>query len=142
MTAPVTAPASTPVTAPSAVDPSRYLLLPADADEGFPQAFRLALGAGLYTVALTVTVVDEERLAGGRPLALPEPGAFMVATVTRETPGPAVVVLRRKLVPGVPLEGGELALLPVVLTVDPRNLGAAGSYGSEVRVGVASRWAS
>ncbi|MEV4559239.1 hypothetical protein AB0K51_19930 [Kitasatospora sp. NPDC049285] len=130
------------MTTPPAVDLSRYLLLPADADEGFPQAFRLALGANVYTVALTVTVVDEERLAGGRPLVLPEPGAFMVATVTRETPGPARVVLRRKLVPGVELTGSELALLPVALTVDPRNLGAAGAYGSEVRAGVALRWAS
>lgn len=129
------------VTAP-AVDPTAYLLLPADADEGFPQAFRLALGRAVYTFALTVTVVDEERLAGGRPLDLPEPGAFMVATVTRETPGPARVVLRRKLVPGVELTGSELALLPVVLKVDPRNLGAAGAYGSEVRMGVALRWAS
>jgi hypothetical protein len=125
-----------------AVDLYRYLLLPVDADEGFPQAFRLALGTNVYTVVLTVTVVDEEHLSGGRPLVLPEAGAFMVATVTRETPGPARVVLRRKLVPGVELTGGELALLPVSLVVDPRNLGAAGPYGSEVRAGVALRWAS
>ncbi|MEV8630886.1 hypothetical protein AB0395_04445 [Streptosporangium sp. NPDC051023] len=124
-----------------ALDLTRYLRLPVDADDGFPQAFRLALGAATYTITLTVTVVEEERLRDGRPLVLPEAGAFMVATVARESPGPAQVVLRRKLVPNLELEGGELSLVFLSMVVDPRNLGAAGSYGSEVKAGVATRWA-
>ncbi|MFE5720438.1 hypothetical protein [Streptomyces erythrochromogenes] len=120
---------------------SRYLKLPVNADDGFPQAFRLALGTATYTVELTVTVVEESWLADGRPLVLPLPGAFMVATVTRESPGPAQVVLRRKLVPGLEYQGAELALVAVSMVVDPRNLGAAGAYGSQVVAGVAARWA-
>ncbi|RJL35439.1 hypothetical protein D5H75_01085 [Bailinhaonella thermotolerans] len=124
-----------------APDLTRYLRLPVDADDGFPQSFRLALGAATYTVALTVTVVEEERLRGGRPLVLPEDGAFMVASVTRESPGAPEVVLRRKLVPYLELEAAELSLVFLSMVVDPRNLGAAGAYGSEVRAGVAVRWA-
>ncbi|GAA4525852.1 MULTISPECIES: hypothetical protein [Nonomuraea] len=124
------------------VDLSRYMRLPVNADEGFPQAFRLALGPATYTVALTVTVVEETLLAGGRKLTLPMPGAFMVATVTRESPGPERIVLRRKLVPGLEYEGAELALVVLSMVVDPRNLGSAGTFGSEVLAGVATRWAS
>ncbi|MCD0449195.1 hypothetical protein LO762_08340 [Actinocorallia sp. API 0066] len=123
------------------VDLSRFLRLPVQADDGFPQAFRLSLGTAVYTVALTVTVVEEETLATGRKLVLPEPGAFMVATVTRETPGPPRVVLRRKLVPGLTYEAAELEFVAVSMVVDPRNLGAAGAFGSEVVAGVAARWA-
>jgi hypothetical protein len=120
----------------------RYLRLPVNADDGFPQAFRLALGAATYTVALTVTVVEEFLLGEGQPLRLPMPGAFLVLTMTREAPGPAEVVFRRKLVPGIEYEAAELALVAREMVVDPRNLGASGAFGSRVVAGVAVRWAS
>ena len=67
-----------------------YLTLPINPDEGFPQAFRLALGARAYTVTLYVNLLDEE----GRPddevvydLAR-DPRAFMVMAVRRESPAP------------------------------------------------------
>ncbi|MFD2348634.1 hypothetical protein ACFSTC_03360 [Nonomuraea ferruginea] len=63
------------------------------------------------------------------------PGAFMVATVTRESPGPERIVLRRKLVPGLEYEGAELALVVLSMVADPRNLGSAGTFGSEVLAG-------
>lgn len=122
-------------------DLSGYLQLPVNADDGFPQAFRLALGTATYTVELAVTVVEETLLASGRRLALPAPGAFMVATVTRESPGPVRVVLRRKLVPGLECQGAELSLVMVSMVVDPRNLGSPGAFGSQVTAGVAARWA-
>jgi hypothetical protein len=124
------------------VDYARYLRLPVNPDDGFPQAFRLAVGAAAYTVALTVTVVEESMLAGGAPLVLPAPGAYAVLTVTRESPGPAAVVLRRKLVTGLEYAAAELALVAREMVVDPRNLGAAGTFGSRMDLGVRSRWAS
>ena len=118
-----------------------FAKLPVNADDGFPQAFRLALGAATYIVTLTVTVVEESLLDGGAPLVMPQPGAFMTAAVTRESPGPERTLLRRKLVPGLELAGAEVVLKAVTMIVDPRNLGAAGAYGSQVLLGVAARWA-
>ncbi|MBU2670215.1 hypothetical protein KOI35_42615 [Actinoplanes bogorensis] len=117
-----------------------FARLPVNPDDGFPQAFRLALGSATYVVTLTVTVVEESLLDGGEPLVLPRPGAFMTVEVTRESPGPARTVLRRKLVPGLELQGAEVVLKAVTMIVDPRNLGAAGAFGSQVLVGVAARW--
>jgi hypothetical protein len=117
-----------------------YMQLPVDADEGFPQAFRMTLGRGSYIIAL-YTNVAEEALAGvGRPLQLPQPGAFMVMVATREGPGQAQVIFQRKLVLGHEYGAAELAFVFQELTVDPRNLNAAGTFGSRVTGGVATRW--
>jgi hypothetical protein len=118
-----------------------YLHLPVNADEGFPQAFRMTLGRGSYTVALYVTVADDGLVQAGRQLRLPMPGAFMVMVVTREGPGQAEVVFQRKLVLDHEYEAAELAFVFKEITVDPRNLNAAGAFGSRVTSGVAARWA-
>jgi hypothetical protein len=118
-----------------------YLELPVNADDGFPQAFRMTVGNGSYTVALAVNIVDERLLLPGGPLALPLPGAFMVMAVSREGPGQAAPIFRRKLVPAHEYGAAELAFVVKEITVDPRNLNAAGAFGSRVLAGVASRWA-
>lgn len=118
-----------------------YLRLPAVADDGFPQAFRMTVGRGSYVVGLSVAVLDDELPAVGLPLRLPRPGAFMVMVVTREGPGPAEVIFRRKLVLDLEYGAAELAFVARELVVDPRNLNAAGAFGSRVSVGVAARWA-
>jgi hypothetical protein len=118
-----------------------YLALPADPDEGFPQAFRMTVGNGSYTVTLQVTVTDEQLLRTGEPLVLPQPGAFMVMAVARDGPGQAEPIFRRKLVPGREYGAAELAFVVKEITVDPRNLNAAGAFGSQVVAGVAARWA-
>jgi hypothetical protein len=118
-----------------------YLELPVNADDGFPQAFRMTVGSGSYTVTLQVTIVDEQLLGTGEPLVLPLPGAFMVMTVSRDGPGPAEAIFRRKLVPAHEYGAAELAFVVKEITVDPRNLNAAGAFGSRVVAGVASRWA-
>jgi hypothetical protein len=118
-----------------------YLQLPVNPDDGFPQAFRMTLGRGSYTVALYVTVADEALARAGVPLRLPMPGAFMVMVVTREGPGQAQVVFQRKLVLEHEYEAAELAFVFKELIVDPRNLNAAGAFGSRVTSGVAARWA-
>jgi len=118
-----------------------YLQLPVNADEGFPQAFHLTLGNASYTISLQVTVADEELLRDGQPLRLPLPGAFMVMTAVREGPGPAAVIFRRKLVLAHEYAAAELAFVVKEIVVDPRNLNAAGAFGSLVTAGVAARWA-
>jgi len=118
-----------------------YLQVPVDADEGFPQTFRMAVGGGAYVVGLSVTVTDETLLAPGTPLALPLPGAFLVATVTRDGPGTPAVVFRRKVVRRLEYGAAELALVFTDISIDPRNLNASGAFGSRVTAGVATRWA-
>lgn len=117
-----------------------YLRLPVNADEGFPQAFRLSLGGRTYAVALQATVLAEDLPA--EPLTLPSAQAYLVLTVTREDPGPARTLLHRKLVRGHEYAAAELAFTFTEMVVDPRNLGGVGAYGSRVVGGVAARWAS
>ena len=118
-----------------------YLQLPVNADEGFPQAFRMTLGRGSYVITLRVNVADEALAGAGQVLQLPQPGAFMVMVATREGPGQAQVIFQRKLVLGHEYGAAELALVFQELTVDQRNLNAAGTFGSRVTAGVATRWA-
>jgi hypothetical protein len=118
-----------------------YLQLPVNADEGFPQSFRMTVGGGEYRVAFSVNVTDERLLASGRPLRLPVPGAFLVMVVTRDGPGEPTVVFRRKIVCQLEYGAAELAFLFTEITVDPRNLNAGGAFGSRVTAGVATRWA-
>ena len=78
-----------------------YLQLPVNADEGFPQAFRLTLGRR-HLPRRACTSPSPRRCSPGPapPLAAARaPGAFLVLAVTREGPGQAQVVFRRKLVP-------------------------------------------
>jgi hypothetical protein len=114
--------------------------LPIDADEGFPQAFRVTIGDRTYGLALQVTVLTEDLPPG--PLVLPGPAAYLVLTVTREGPGPAATLLHRKLVTGHDYAAAELVFRFTEMVVDPRNLGGVGAYGSTVVGGVAARWAS
>jgi hypothetical protein len=88
-----------------------------------------------------VNLVDEALVSVGRPLQLPQPGAFMVMVATREGPGQAQIIFQRKLVLGHEYGAAELAFVFKELTVDPRNLNAAGTFGSQVTAGVATRWA-
>jgi hypothetical protein len=119
-----------------------YRRLPVNADDGFPQAFRFAVDGRNYVVALSVTVVNEDLLHTGEPLSLPLPGAYLVMVVSREGPGPGAVLLRRKLVPRHEYEAAELAFVVEEMVVDRRNLNAAGSFGTRITAGVATRWAS
>jgi hypothetical protein len=118
-----------------------FLQLPVNADEGFPQSFRMSVGDGGYVVALYVNVADERLLASGEALRLPAPGAFLVMAVTREGPGQPEVVFRRKVVCQLEYGAAELAFVFTEITIDPRNLNADGAFGSRITAGVAARWA-
>jgi hypothetical protein len=126
-----------------------FLQLPVNADEGFPQAFRMAVGDQIYTVTLQADVAEELLPTPGAPpgtdnrldavLNLPQPGAFLVGTLARDDADGETVLLRRKLVPGLVYRAGELLLTVQSMQVAMRNLGGPGSYGSQIVAGVALR---
>src|SRR4051794_5372324 len=88
-----------------------FFRLPINADEGFPQAFRLTVAGQLYQFRLYANVAEEllDPDPSG-PFELPSPGAFLVLRVDREEPTGLVTLLRRKLVPDIEYHAAELAL--------------------------------
>ncbi|MFC8509914.1 hypothetical protein ACFU3J_09875 [Streptomyces sp. NPDC057411] len=112
--------------------------LPVDADEGFPQSFRLRFGERVYRIELYVNAT-EDAVAEGGVLDLLGGGPFLVVAVAREEPGGLVPLLRRKAVRDLPCPAGELRLVFREALVDVRNLNGTGSYGSRVLAGVSAR---
>jgi hypothetical protein len=128
----------------SAVAELQYLRLPINPDEGFPQAFRLALTPRAYTITLYVNLLDEEGRADD-PVVYDlarDPRAFMVMVVRRDGPPNGDEIFHRRLVLDHEYEAAELGFLFKELSVDRRNLAGIGSFGSSVVGGVATRWAS
>jgi len=117
-----------------------YLQLPINADEGFPQVFRLAFLGNSYRISLYVNALDGEApLPDDYLFELPEAGAFLVMTVEREDVGGATFLFRRKLVPNLEYEAGELAFVFRRMAVAKQNINGIGAFGSEVIGGVAAR---
>jgi hypothetical protein len=122
------------------VETRTFRRLPIDADEGFPQAFRLALSGRDYQFRLYANVAED--IVATTPtglLDLPAARAFLVLSVDREEPGGLVTILRRKLVPRVEYLAAELVLTFRTMRLDLRNLNGVGSFGSLVAGGVAPR---
>ena len=117
-----------------------YLQLPINADECFPQAFRLSFLDNTYQIALYVNALE-----GSTPrpddylYQLPAPDAFLVMTVQREGAAGAAVIFRRKVVCNLEYEAAELAFLFRTITVAKRNLNGVGSFGSQIIGGIAAR---
>ncbi len=123
-----------------------YLQLPINADEGFPQAFRLAFNNRLYRLLFYVNAPEEEVLAlpDDGFLDLPAPGShsFMVLSLAREGADGSRVIFQRKLVLNLDYAAAELALRFTRIHVAKGNLNGVGAFGSEVGGLVAARWAS
>jgi len=137
------------------MDPPKYLPLPINADEGFPQSFRLNFLNNTYQVLLYVNVPEplldvpddaffELPVAGDAPAPgiPPAPGIFMVMRVAREQTGSPVVIFQSKLVLNLEYQAAELALRFTAMRVAKLNLNGAGSFGSVVSGGIRARWAS
>ncbi|MFG1792617.1 hypothetical protein [Nocardia sp. NPDC049149] len=120
----------------------QYLRIPIDADQGFPQAIRIALGERIYVLSTYANVTDESLLLSAKPLELPKPGAFLAVEVAAEEPAGTRILFRRKIVPNLEYHAHELSLLFTELLVHPRNINGSGAFGSKLVGGVALRWAS
>jgi len=117
--------------------PLTFATLPVNADEGFPQCFRLQLGTTVYQLDFSVNVAEEVLALSSGVLDLPADRAFLVVGVAQETPAGLLSLLRRKVVPGLQYPAGPLVLTFPSAQIDVRNLHGAGSYGSSVVGGVA-----
>jgi hypothetical protein len=116
------------------------LSLPINADEGFPQSFRLVFGANVYVFTLYVNVA--EALVTATPddgfFDLPVTGGFMVLRVERESVAGSSVIFQRKLVRNLPCVAQELGLYFTRMLVYKANLNGVGSFGSDVAGWVAA----
>jgi hypothetical protein len=121
----------------------RFLRLPVNPDEGFPQSFRLSFEGRSYVFGLQVNVAEEvlpdpdgtEGLYA--VVSLPGDGAFLAVAVVREGPDGEESLLRRKVVPGMIYRAGELTLTFRTIRIALGNLHGFGRWGSEVVAGVA-----
>jgi hypothetical protein len=117
-----------------------FLRLPVEADQGFPQAFRLEFEGRTYRISLYVNTPeplidppDDEILDLGDDVTAA--GSSMVMRVVREGPQEAVI-FRRKVVTGVEYDADELAFVFRSLKVARRNLNGVGAAGSVVIAGI------
>jgi hypothetical protein len=114
--------------------------MPINADEGFPQSFRLDFKGSTYRIVLYVNAPEDPTVPLEHIYDLPEGEAFMVMRVEREGPGKAQVMFQRKLVPNQRYEAAELIFVFREMRVARRNLNGIGALGSRVAGGIAARW--
>ena len=119
-----------------------YLQLPINADEGFPQAFRLSFNGNTYQVTLYVNILEENFSDENTLYVLPQQGAFMVMRVAREDTTGTTVIFQRKLVPDHEYEAQEVAFVFRQMQVARENLNGVGTFGSVIIGGIAARWGS
>jgi hypothetical protein len=128
-----------------------YVNLPADADDGFPQAFLLAMNAVTYRFEFHVNIAEEQLRAaqpitahtlvdvlGGGSAAESAPTGILVMAVTRQAASGDVPLLRRRVLPGLVYDAGDLLLTFSTVAVAAGNLNGAGSFGSLLTAGVAT----
>jgi hypothetical protein len=130
----------------------QFFQLPVLADQGLPQVFSCIVGTTSYDfgVYANITVGESDPpetrydLAppGGLATAADPPGYLVLRIVRQDTDGPQVIFLR-KVVPEPDLihYGSELAIKVTAAILARGNLNGAGSYGSQILIGVAQRWA-
>jgi hypothetical protein len=121
-----------------------YMQLPINADEGFPQSFRLNFAGNAYRLSFYVNILEKEiTLPDDHIFQLPtaddSADAFMVMSVAREDADGLAVLFRRKLVLNLEYEAAELAFVFRKLHVAKGNLNGIGAFGSEVIGGIAER---
>jgi hypothetical protein len=130
-----------------------FFQLPVLADQGLPQAFSCPVGGTSYDfgVYANITAAAETDplatlydLSSPSGLAVPaDPPGYLVLRIVRRGAGGPQVIFLRKLVPEPTLihYGAELAVKMTTAILARGNLNGAGSYGSQILIGVAQRWA-
>lgn len=120
-----------------------YLQLPINADEGFPQSFRLSFNGVVYQISLYVNLLEEYTAVPDDYIyTLPAKGAFLVMRVLQEESTGTATIFQRKIVPNLEYEAAEVAFVFRQMQVAKRNLNAIGSFGSQIIGGIATRWDS
>jgi hypothetical protein len=129
------------------LEPVALRRLPVNGDEGFPQAFLLGLGERTYRIELYVNVAEAELprrgldprtmidVSGGGDTG--NPRGSLIGAVVRQDPAGEVVLLRRRLLPGLGYQAVEVELVLDTAVIAVGNLNGAGAYGSviDARVG-------
>jgi hypothetical protein len=121
-----------------------YSLLPATADDGFPQAFLMSLQSVVYRVTMTVCYPDPALVVGrddaNTLFDLPDPvrGLYLNLMLEFEQqPPPARLIGARRAVLDLPIAFGPLRLRFKRIRIAQANLRGPGAYGSELRAEVA-----
>lgn len=128
----------------------QFFQLPVLADQGLPQAFSCTVGTTGYDFGVYASIDAAESdppatlydLASPGGLAVPAgPPGYLVLRIARQDD--AQVIFLRKLVPepGLIHYGSELAVKLATAVLARGNLNGTGSYGSQILIGVAQRWA-
>jgi hypothetical protein len=129
-----------------------FFQLPVAADQGLPQAFSCTVGVTSYDFGVYASINVGEAdppqtlydLSSPSELAAAaDPPGYLVLRIARQgAAGPQVIFLR-KLVPepGLVHYGAELAVKVTTAILARGNLNGTGSYGSQILIGVAQRWA-
>jgi hypothetical protein len=130
----------------------QFSQLPVLADQGLPQVFSCTIGATSYDFGVYAninaaegdppqTLYDLASAAG--PNGPADPPGYLVLRIARQGPAGPQVIFLRKLVPepGLIHYGAELAVKAVTAIVARGNMNGTGSYGSQIVIGVAQRWA-
>jgi|SRR5215813_3246638 len=128
-----------------------FVNLPVDADDGFPQAFLLSMNANTYRFEFHVNIAEEQLRAaqpiGARTLvdvvgdgSAPASAlsGILVMAVTRQDATGDVALLRRRVLPGLVYDAGELLMTFATVQIAAGNLNAAGSFGSLLTAAVAT----
>lgn len=143
---------SQPASAGTANAGLQFFQLPVVADQGLPQAFSCVVGTTNYDfgVYANINVAEGDppettyNLASLGGLAVPaDPPGYLVLRIVRPGPDGPQVIFLRKLVPETDLihYGAELAVKVTAAILARGNLNGTGSYGSQIVIGVAQRWA-
>jgi hypothetical protein len=130
----------------------QFFQLPVLADQGLPQAFSCTIGVTSYDFGIYASINTGDGdppetmydLASASGLAEPaDPPGYLVLRIVRQGPAGPQVIFLRKLVPepGLVHYGAELAVKAPTAILARGNLNGTGSYGSQIVIGVAQRWA-
>ncbi len=126
-------------------DSLSYAALPATGDDGFPQAFLLALQGTVYLLTMAVTYFDPDLVLGASYantiFDLPDPtlGLYLNLKLEYENlPDPSRLIGAQRAVLDMPIAMGPLWFRFSRVRVAQANLQGAGSYGSELLAQVAA----
>jgi hypothetical protein len=119
--------------------------LPITGDQGLPQAFSCDIGDASYDfgVYANLTVPEDDPPETLYDLASPDAPGHLVLRVVRQAEVGTQVLLLRRLVaePDLVHAAGPLAVRMTQARIARGNLNGTGSFGTQVTIEVARRWA-